>query len=111
MRRQNLWAILIAFLFGQLIQLVTIALSRYLYISDPVMVCITVGIMTTALVVLTAVFTLMDQMAAQEPAHMAPQKPVVPGLKPILNKRPIYDTDPEDIDEIDKNNTEEKKGA
>ena len=111
MKRQNLWTILIAFLFGQLIQLVTIALSRYLYISDPVMVCITVGIMTTALVVLTAVFTLMDQITAQEPAHMAPQKPVVSGLKPIFNKRPVYDTDPEDIDEVDRNIAKEQKGA
>lgn len=111
MRRQNLWAIFIAFLFGQLIQLVTIALSRYMYISDPTMVCISVGIMTTALVVLTSIFTLMDQAAENSPAHMAPSKPVVPGLKPILNKRPIYDTDPENIDEVDRNNAKEQKGT
>lgn len=111
MRRQNLWKILMAFLFGQLIQLITVALSRYMYISDPVFVCITVGIMTTALVVMTAIFTLMDQAAENEPAHMAPSKPVVPGLKPIFNKRPVYDTDPEDIDEIDKNNAKDQKGT
>lgn len=111
MRRQNLWAIFIAFTLGQLIQLVTIALSRYMYISDPTMVCIAVGIMTTALVVLASIFTLMDQIAENEPAHMAPRKPVVPGLKPIYNKRPIYDTDPEDIDEIDRNNAQEQKGT
>lgn len=111
MRRQNLWAIFIAFLLGQLIQLVTVALSRYMYISDPVFVCITVAIMTVALVVLASIFTLMDQAAENEPAHAAPPRRVIPGLKPIYNKRPVYDTDPEDIDEIDKNNAEEKKGA
>lgn len=111
MRRQNLWAIFIAFLFGQLIQLVTIALSRYMYISDPTMVCIAVGIMTTALVVLASIFTMMDQATENEPAHMAPSKRAVPGLKTVSYKRPIYDTDPEDIDEVDRNNAEEPKGA
>jgi len=102
MKRENLWKILLAFLMGQAIQLVTIALSRYLYISDPTMVCIAVAIMTTALVVLSAIFTLMEQITEHEPGHMATKRPVS-GMKPVFYKRPVFDTDPEDIDEIDAN--------
>lgn len=113
MRRQNLWTVLLAFLFGQAIQLVSIALSRYLYISDPVVVCITVAIMTTALVVLTAVFTLMDK-ENENPingAHYRPAQNNVnsAAIKATFRKdwRPPLDVDKEDIDEIDENNAKE----
>lgn len=109
MKRQNLWTILIAFLFGQLIQLVTVALSHYLYVSDPVMVCIAVAVMTTALVIITAVFTLMDTTvinAAHAPMH--PRQNTASIIPPIfMDKRKPFDIDAEDIDEIDKNTTKE----
>lgn len=113
MKKLNLWAVLLAFLFGQAIQLVTIALSRYLYISDPVMVCITVGIMTTALVVLTAIFTLMDR-EPENPINGAHYRPApnnanTAAIKAIFRKdwRPPLDVEKEDIDEIDANNANE----
>lgn len=109
MKKINLWTVLLAFAMGQAIQLVTVALSRYLYISDPVMVCIAVAIMTTALVVLTAIFTLMDR----EPeypingVHARPAQENVntTAIKAIFGKdrRPPLDVDKEDIDAIDAN--------
>lgn len=113
MKKLNLWAILIAFLLGQLIQLVTIALSRYLYISDPVMVCIAVAIMTTALVVLTAAFTLMGDKPDPtiNGAHYKPTQSNInsTAIKAIFGKdrRPPLDVDREDIDEIDANTANE----
>lgn len=108
MKRQNLWTILIAFLFGQGIQLVTISIAHYLYVSDPVMLCIAVAIVTVALVILTAVFTLMDE----KPAAHQPSRPyrrqynddatIIPPIFFNNEKRKPLDTDPEDIDEIDK---------
>ena len=102
-KRQHLWTILIAFLFGQGIQLVTIAIAHYLYVSDPVMLCIAVAIVTVALVILTAVFTLMDTEPKSN--HVRPQmnnspKSVIPPI--FIDQRKPLDTDPEDIDEIDK---------
>lgn len=103
MKRQHLWTILTAFLFGQGIQLVTIAISHYLYVSDPVMMCIAVAIVTVALVILTAVFTLMD--AEPKSNHVRPQqnnspKSVIPPI--FIDQRKPLDTDPEDVDKIDK---------
>lgn len=108
MKRENLWKILLAFLMGQAIQLVTIALSNYLYISDPAMVCIAVAIMTTALVVLTAIFTLMDSTEQDIGSHYAkPDEKNVnyKAVKRMLEDRKprVYAADPEDIDEIDAN--------
>ena len=99
----QLWTILFAFLFGQLIQLVTNAMAHYLYVSDPVMMCIAVAIVTVALVILTAVFTLMD--AEQKSNHVRPQqnnspKSVIPPI--FIDQRKPLDTDPEDVDKIDK---------
>jgi len=111
MKKINLWAVLLAFLMGQAIQLVTISLSRYLYVSDPVMVCIAVAIMTTSLVVLTAIFTLMDKESEYtiNGVHARPAQNTAPTTKAVFRKdwRPPLDTDEEDIDEIDKNNAEE----
>lgn len=100
MKQQNLLSILLAFLIGQAIQLVTVALGRYLYVSDIVVVCIAVAIMTTAVVVLSSVFTVMENSV--QGAH---RKTFGPNpLRPVsYAKRPALDTDPEDIDEIDKN--------
>lgn len=70
-KRKNLYVILFAFLFGQTIQLVTNALAHYLYVSDPVMLCITTAVITVSLVVLTAVFTLMDNDSFKEGEHTA----------------------------------------
>lgn len=107
MKRENLWKILLAFLMGQAIQLVTIALSNYLYISDPAMVCIAVAIMTTALVVLTAIFTLMDSNDDVGEHYAEPIKGSVnyDAVKRMLENRKscIHKTDEEDIDEIDAN--------
>ena len=110
MMRKNLPVILFAFMFGQGIQLVTVALSRYLWISDPVMVCIVVAIMTTALVILTAVFTLMDEdgkfdVPKERPGAKHKALKIASGISPISfgAKRPPLDTDPEDIDEVDIN--------
>lgn len=100
----QLWTILFAFLFGQLIQLVTNAMAHNLYVSDPVMMCITVAIVTVALVIITAMFTLMGE-PQQTPNGIG--RPVTGGahrkvLPIIMDKRPPFDTDPEDIDKIDK---------
>ena len=84
-KRKNLYVILFAFLFGQAIQLVTNALAHYLYVSDPVMLCITTAIITVALVVLTAVFTLMDNDNLKDGEHTA-MRPG--GLYPI-KKQPL----------------------
>ena len=98
MKQQNLWTILIAFLFGQLIQLVTVSMAHYLYVSDPVMVCIAVGIMTTAVVVLSSVFTLMENGTGE---HRKRQTGIN-ALHPVYyGKRPPLDTEPENVDEID----------
>jgi len=101
MKQQNLFSILLAFLIGQAIQLVTVALGRYLYVSDIVVVCIAVAIMTSAVVVLSSVFTTMENGVAGSHAR----KTFGPNpLRPVsYAKRPALDTDPEDIDEIDKN--------
>lgn len=105
----QLWTILFAFVFGQLIQLVTNAMAHYLFVSDPVMMCITVAIVTVALVIMTAVFTLMgdDVQSAHvtRPKSGGAHNVVLP--VGIFGKRPPLDTDPEDIDEIDKNNSME----
>ena len=113
MKKLDLWAILFAFLFGQAIQLVTIALAHYLYVSDPVMLCIAVGIVTVALVVMTAIFTLMDINNNEYPVNGLHQRSVnninQKTVKAILagERRPMLDTDEEDIDEIDRNNAED----
>lgn len=104
-----LWTVLFAFLFGQVIQLVTNAMAHYLYVSDPVMMCIAVGIVTVALVILTAAFTLMDEKtAAHEPSRPYRRQynddaTIIPPIFFNNNKRKPLDTDPEDIDDIDKN--------
>ena len=104
----QLWTILFAFLFGQLIQLVTVALAHYMYISDPVAVCITVGILTVAVVVLSSIITLMgsEQIGAQHTVKTKPRNVVLPIS---FDKRPPLDTDPEDIDKIDKNLAKESR--
>lgn len=108
--KKNLWMVLFAFLFGQMVQLVTNALAHYLYVSDPVMLCVTIAIVTVALVVMTAVFTLMDNK--EQPInglHQAKPGRTDPTIvKPIFSKnwRPPLDTNQEDIDEIDKNNAQ-----
>ena len=107
----RLWTIMFAFLFGQAIQLVTIALAHYLYVSDPVMLCIAVAIVTVALVVMTAIFTLMDSNNEYpvNGLHQRPGKDINrKTVEAILagEPRPMLDTDEEDIDEIDRNNAE-----
>ena len=102
--RKNLFVVVFAFLFGQAIQLVTNALAHYLYVSDPVMLCITTAIITVALVVMTAVFTLMD--TPNDKAEHTSARPgrrstvtvptIMNGMKPNL-----ADIPPEDIDKID----------
>lgn len=105
-KRKNLYVILFAFLFGQAIQLVTNALAHYLYVSDPVMLCITTAIITVALVVLTAVFTLMDSPGIKEGEHTV-MRPG--GRYPIKNhpmneeKTDLRDIPEENVDEIDIN--------
>jgi hypothetical protein len=104
MKRQNLWTILFAFLFGQGIQLLTNAVAHYLYVSDPVMLCITVAVVTIALVILTAVFTLMDSEKGsnlERPQTRSTNANIIPPI--FMDRRPPLDTDPEDIDDIDKN--------
>ena len=54
-----IWIGVFTFVLGQIIQLITCSMAHYLYVSDPVMMCVTVGIVTSALVVLTVLFTLM----------------------------------------------------
>ena len=111
-KRKNLYVILFAFLFGQMVQLVTNALAHYLYVSDPVMLCITTAIITVALVVLTAVFTLMDNPNYSEGAHTA-MRPGgrFPVKRPPLNaeKTDLSGIPEEDIDKIDINIFEEKE--
>lgn len=108
-----LWTVLFAFLFGQAIQLVTNAMAHYLYVSDPVMMCITVGIVTVVLVALTAIFTLMDAPnGVHEPSRPYQRQynddaTIIPPIFFNNNKRKPLDTDQEDIDEIDKNNAKE----
>lgn len=99
----QLWVILFAFLFGQLIQLVTNAMAQYLYVSDPVIMCLTVGIVTVALAVTTSIFTLMD--TEKQPMTYAQHvqrnsdgfNKVIPKVFAPGAKRPPLDTDPVDI--------------
>lgn len=112
MKKTQLWTVLFAFLFGQLIQLVTNAMAHYLYVSDPVTMCITVGIVTVALVVVTAMFTLMQPQENYDPAHTHRQKrdkdaPLIPPI--FMDKRAPLDTDPIDIDEEDENTRKENQ--
>lgn len=112
MKKTQLWTVLFAFLFGQLIQLVTNAMAHYLYVSDPVTMCITVGIVTVALVVLTAVFTLMPPQEDYDPAHTRRQKndKIADIIPPIfMDKRAPLDTDPIDIDEEDESVRKENR--
>lgn len=114
MKKMQLWITMFAFLFGQLIQLVTNAMAHYLYVSDPVTMCITVGIVTVALVVLTAVFTLMPPQADYDPAHTRRQKndKIADIIPPIfMDKRAPLDTDPIDIDVEDENTRKENRHA
>lgn len=102
-KRIQLWTILFAFLFGQLIQLVTNAMAHYLYVSDPVVMCVTVGIVTVTLVIITAMFTLMDEPRESNATHRSASTGAHSRVFPIfMEKRPPLDTDPEDIDAIDK---------
>ena len=101
-KRKNLYVILFAFLFGQAIQLVTNALAHYLYVSDPVMLCITTAIITVALVVLTAVFTLMDNDSLKEGEHAAMR----PGGRYPIKKQPL-NAEKTDLSRIQEEKVEE----
>lgn len=108
MKKGNLWTVLFAFCFGQAIQLVTNAMAHYLYVSDPVMMCITVGIVTVALVILTAIFTLMGEQPEGEHTMAFSAKretfsDVIPPIFRDWRKRPSLDTDGIDITEEDDN--------
>lgn len=107
-----LWTVLFAFLFGQAIQLVTNAMAHYLYVSDPVMMCITVGIVTVVLVTLTSMFTLMGAPQNAEHARIRPRgndfSDVIPPVFVNAKRQPL-DADPENIDEIDENIAKEGK--
>ena len=109
--KKNLWMILFAFLFGQTVQLVTNALAHYLYVSDPVMLCVTIAIVTVALVVMTAVFTLMDAPDKAEHITARPGRRSTVTVPAIMNglKPNLTDIPPEDIDEIDINLFEDTK--
>lgn len=99
------WIGILTFAIGQLIQLVTNAMAHYLYVSDPVMMCITVGIVTVALVVLTAIFTLMEPERAETKPFKRHQKKddfadVIPPIFRNWKEHPI-DEDAEAITEAD----------
>lgn len=107
-KRTTLWIGLFAFVFGQLIQIITNAMAHYLYMSDPVLMCVTVGIVTVALVVMTAVFTLMEPDAKTEKTFSRHTKPedfsdIIPPIFRNWKERPPLDTDPIDITEEDEN--------
>lgn len=107
MKKTQLWTVLFAFVFGQLIQLVTNAMAHYLYVSDPVMMCLTVGVVTVALVVLTAIFVAMPQEKIDySPAHTYKSKrddigSVIPPIFRNWKEKPALESDHIDITEED----------
>ena len=116
-KRTQLWIILFAFLFGQLIQLLTCAMAQYLYVSDPVMMCATVGIVTVILAVTTSVFTLMnteEEKVTYSQAKHRQSDGMNRVIKPIFkNAReglPL-DTDSIDITKEDENIRKENEKA
>ena len=109
MKHPNLVGLFLAFSAGQVIQLLTNAMAHNLYVSDPPLLCLTVGIVATVVVVLAAVFTLMEKEdGMQTAAHTKRPKDddfsdIIPPIFSREKRRPLLDTDPIDIDEIDKN--------
>ena len=117
-KNKELIVMLTAFLVGQLFQLLFIAVATRLYVAYPVRWCVAAGFITSLLVGMTMLVTMA--VITTEGEHTAEPKktdratPYVPDedkkIKALfLSKRPIYDTDEEDIDEIDNNLAKEKK--
>lgn len=114
MKHPNLIGLFLAFSAGQLIQLLTNAVAHNLYVSDPVLLCLTVGIAVTVMVVLASMFTLMEKSTQQGTfAHERREKEdtfldIIPPIFSPKPRRPKLDTNPENIDEIDLNLSKEK---
>lgn len=109
MKHPNLIGLFIAFTAGQVIQLLTCAMAHNLYVSDPVLMCLTVGVVATVVVILASIFTMMENGEKMEDSAMHTAKlkrddigELIPPIFFNNNKRKPLDTDPEDIDEIDR---------
>lgn len=118
-KNKELVIMLTAFLMGQLFQLLFIAAATRLYVAYPVRWCVCAGFITTMLVGLTMLVTVAvtsdtGEHTAAEQKKPTRATPFVPEedskVKSLLfGKRPIFDTDDEDIDEIDDNVRKEEE--
>ncbi len=112
-KNKELIVMLVAFVVGQLFQMMFIAVATRLYVAYPVRWCVSAGFITSLLVGTTMFVTVLVTSANGEHTAEPKEKPdrATPYIQEedkkikalLLNKRPALDTDPEDIDEIDNN--------
>jgi len=118
-KHKELVIMLTAFLVGQLIQMLFIAVATNLYVAYPVRWCVSAGMITALLVVATVVVTVgvigtEGEHTAEEPKKSTYATPHIPDEDDKIRdlfKRPRLplETEPEDIDEIDKNIAKEAR--
>lgn len=118
MKHPNLIGLFIAFMAGQAIQLLTCAMAHNLYVSDPVLMCVTVGVVATVVVILASIFTSMENESKETHSfHEKKEKQddnyadIIPAVFRDWRKRPALDTDPVNITEEDDNVRKENVNA